>query len=166
MRSHPGRPLDRNATLLILSCYFGGLLNGPFGQEMLHATKYARKMAPNKACRHAGTTHAKPRQSPIKRQFWRGFVMDDQMVSQQDIQPFKTLFNRIVIPFQTTILAGAPIWSFLYLDGHLDRHLDGHRKLYIKIEKYHLGGHLGGHFMRLTESIQIPIISLTVLNRV
>lgn len=166
MRSHPGRPLDRNATLLILSCYFGGLLNGPFGQEMLHATEYARKIAPNKACRHAGTTHAKPRQSPIKRQFWRGCVMGDLMVSQQDVQPFKTLFNRIVIPFQTTILVGAPIWSVLGLGGHLGRHLGGHQKQFNKIEKCHLGGHLGRHFSCLIESIPIPIISLTVLNRV
>lgn len=112
MRSLPGRPLDRNATLVILSCYFGRLLNGLFGQEMLHDPKYAPKMAANKACRHAGTIHVKPRQNPIKRQFWRGFVMSDQMVSQQDVQPFKTLFNRIVIPFQTTILVYLPIWSF------------------------------------------------------
>lgn len=124
MRSLPGRPFDRNATLLILSCYFGGLLNGPFEQQMLHATEYARKKVPNKACRHAGTTHVKPRQNPIKRLFWRGFVMGDQIVSQQNVQPFKTLFNRIVIPFQTTILVGAPIWSFLCLDRHLDRHLN------------------------------------------
>ena len=125
MRSHPGRPIDRNATLVILSCYFGGLLNGPFGQEMLHDPKYAPKMAANKACRHAGTIHVKPRQNPIKRQFWRGFVMSDQMVSQQDVQPFKTLFNHIVILFQTTILVGAPdgrffIWTDTWTDTWTD----------------------------------------------
>ena len=83
---------------------------------------------PQNGCKQAmqnvGTTHANPRQNPIKRQFWRGFVMGDQIVSQQNVQPFKTLFNRIVIPFQTTILVGAPIWSFLCLDRHLDRHLN------------------------------------------
>lgn len=65
MRSCPGRPLDRNATLPILSCYFGGLLNGPFGQEMLHATEYARKMSPNKACRHAAPPPSEPDKTAI-----------------------------------------------------------------------------------------------------